>query len=461
MTFVRRAATVLVAVLLLNPITPLAQQKAARHFPGDADLQLMLRYLVEDKATPAIVIGILEADGSTRVLTHGDAGPGAKPLGPKSVFEIGSINKTFTGTLLADMVAKGEVALSDPIAKYLPAGVKAPSRSGREITLLDLATHRSGLPRLPDNHTPADRANPYADYTVEKLYAFLSKHELRRDPGAEGEYSNLGMGLLGHLLGRAAKTSYEDLVRERILQPLGMTMTGYGVDGQIGAWMTKGHAKGQVVPFWFATDAIHGAGGLRSNVEDMLKYLKANVGPPKTPLERAMREAHKVRAPGQGELSIGLGWQVQQVEGRRIVQHGGGTGGFSTFIGFDADKGVGVVQLTNAQPFPDDVAQDFLRRGPPLAIPEVTVAKNALEAYAGEYEMAPGRTMTVKLEPEGWLTLTAPPNVRFRMYPQSDTAFFVKRTPWKFSFVKDASGNVVEMVADLNGTERRGRRVAK
>ena len=123
--------------------------------------------------------------------------PGARPLGPRSVFEIGSINKTFTGTLLADMVNKNEVALADPISKYLPAGVTAPSRNGRSITLLDLATHRSGLPRLPDNHTPADRANPYADYTIEKLYAFLSKHELRRDPGAEGEYSNLGSGTAG------------------------------------------------------------------------------------------------------------------------------------------------------------------------------------------------------------------------------------------------------------------------
>jgi CubicO group peptidase (beta-lactamase class C family) len=453
MTRIRLAACAVLTLLLLVPV-----RAQAPHFPATADLELMLRYLVEDKATPAIVIGILDADGTTRVLTRGNAGEGARPLGAKSVFEIGSINKTFTGTLLADMVNKKEVALSDPIAKYLPAGVKAPSRNGREITLLDLATHRSGLPRLPDNHTPADRANPYADYTVEKLHAFLSKHELRRDPGAEAEYSNLGMGLLGHLLGRAARTSYEDLVRKRILQPLGMTMTGYALDGQIAAWMTKGHRQGEVVPFWFATDAIHGAGGLRSNVDDMLKYLRANVGEPKTDLQRAMREAHKVRSVVKGDLSIGLGWQVQQYQGRSLVSHGGGTGGFSTFIGFDPDKRVGVVMLTNTTSFPDDVAQDFLRRGPPLPISEVKVDRKVLESYAGDYQVAEGRIMAVRLEPEGWLTIRVPNNVRFRLYAASPTSFIVKRAPWRFTFNKDASGGV-ELVGDLEGTERRGRKM--
>jgi D-alanyl-D-alanine-carboxypeptidase/D-alanyl-D-alanine-endopeptidase len=452
MTRTSRTVLFLLTILLLSPLAARGQ-----HFPANADLELMLRYLVEDKATPAIVIGILEADGSTRVLSQGNAGAGARPLGPKSVFEIGSINKTFTGTLLADMVNKGEVALADPISKYLPAGVTAPSRNGRAITLLDLATHRSGLPRLPDNHTPADRANPYADYTIEKLYAFLSKHQLTRDPGAEGEYSNLGVGLLGHLLARAAKTSYVDLVQKRILDPLGMRMTSYALDGEVAAWMTKGHVKGEMVPFWFATEAIHGAGGLRSNVEDMLKYLKANVGPAKTDLERAMREAQKVRAPVKGDLSIGLGWQVQQYQGRALIQHGGGTGGFTAFIGFDPDKRVGVVMLTNTGQFPDDPAQDFLRRGPPLAIPEVKVAKEVLETYVGDYEVAPGRIMSVKLEPEGWLTIRVPNNVRFRMYAQSHTAFFVKRAPWRFTFNKDAAG--IELIGDLDGTERRSRKV--
>ena len=166
----------------------------------------MFRYLVEDGVTPGIVVGILEADGSTRILWEGTAGPEAAPLGPRSIFEIGSVTKTFTGALLAESAARGVVALDDPVASYLPDSVRVPSREGREITLLDLATHHSGLPRLPDNYTPPDPSNPYSDFTVEKLYAFLAQHELRRTPGSEGEYSNLGYGLLGHAGRRGART---------------------------------------------------------------------------------------------------------------------------------------------------------------------------------------------------------------------------------------------------------------
>jgi D-alanyl-D-alanine-carboxypeptidase/D-alanyl-D-alanine-endopeptidase len=153
----RRLLGLCLTLLLVLPATAGAQP----HFPSTPDLADMLRFLVEDKATPGIALGVLEADGTTRVVTSGTTGT-VVPVSEKTVFEIGSINKTFTGTLLADMVARKEVALDDPISKYLPKGVTAPSRNGRAITLLDLATHRSGLPRLPDNHKPADPQNPYA-----------------------------------------------------------------------------------------------------------------------------------------------------------------------------------------------------------------------------------------------------------------------------------------------------------
>lgn len=168
----------------------------AQHFASNEDFEVMLHYLVEDGQASGIVLGILEADGSTRIISAGNATP-------DMLFEIGSITKTFTGALLADMAAKGEVALDDPVGKYLPDGVTMPTGGSREITLLDLATHRSGLPRLPDNFTPPDMSDPYAAFTVEKLYDFLNNHELRRDHGADAEYSNVGMGLLGHALARA------------------------------------------------------------------------------------------------------------------------------------------------------------------------------------------------------------------------------------------------------------------
>lgn len=197
----------------------------AQHFPPDEDVVPMLRYLVEDGATVGIVLALRDSDGSTRILTYGSGGEGARALGAESVFEIGSITKTFTGVLLADMVMRGEVSLRDPVSRYLPAHVRMPSWRGHEITLLDLATHRSGLPRMPDNGDPCNPGDGFAGYGVEDLYEFLSDHQLRHAPGEEAEYSNVGFGLLGHLLERASGQSYEDMVAERILKPLGMHMT--------------------------------------------------------------------------------------------------------------------------------------------------------------------------------------------------------------------------------------------
>jgi D-alanyl-D-alanine-carboxypeptidase/D-alanyl-D-alanine-endopeptidase len=341
------------ALLLGGAVAPAAAAQtaapavAASNFPSNEDLQEMLDYLVEDGATPGIVLGILEPDGSTRVLWAGSAGEGARPLGRQTVFEIGSINKTFTGTILADMVARGEVKLDDPVQQYLPANVRVPTRNGREITLLDLATHRSGLPRLPNNFIPASTGNPYAEYSVDVVYEFLNNHTLRRDIGAEYEYSNLGVGLLGIALGRAANTSIKTLIQDRILEPLGMRMTGYERQGEIAAWLAKGRGpRDSEAPYWDASEAIAGAGGLRSNIDDMLLYLRAQLDPPDNALGRAIRATHQVqhRFP---QFAAGITWPIRTSGGRTIISHGGGTGGFNTMIAFDPERRTGVVMLTN------------------------------------------------------------------------------------------------------------------
>lgn len=449
-------ACILLAGLAIGAAPAVAP--AQQHFPATEDLELMLRYLVEDGETPGIVLGVLDADGSTRVLHYGEAGPGARTLGPRSVFEIGSITKTFTATLLADMVARGEMALDDPVQEYLPEGVTMPTWEGREITLMDLSTHHSGLPRMPGNFDPADPENPYADYTTERLYAFLSSHELRREPGSEYEYSNLAVGLLGHVLERASGMTYEDLVRSRILEPLGMNLTGITLEGELGEWMTKGHdGVGDVVPYWDAIVMV-GAGGLRSDVEDMLTYLAAQMGPPDSEIERAMRMTHEVRVEREDGAANGLGWGIRRVDDRRILTHGGGTAGYSTMVGFDPELGVGIVMLANTGDFGDDLASDLLRRGAPISASTVDVPRSILERYAGLYEDEGGRRLAVRFEVEGWLTVQTPRNVRFRMYADSDTSFYLRRTPWRFTFQKDTLGNVTGFVADLGDTDVRAKK---
>ena len=192
----RAPSLILGATLALTPA--FAQAPADAPLPPNAEIRKILAERVgPENRGIALVVGVIDANGR-RVVAYGSRAKDDKgPLDGDTIFEIGSITKVFTSLVLMDMVQKGEVAVTDPVAKFLPTSVKVPERNGRKITLQDLATQNSGLPRMPSNFKPADASNPYADYTPELLYEFLSGYQLTRDIGAQFEYSNLGVGLLG------------------------------------------------------------------------------------------------------------------------------------------------------------------------------------------------------------------------------------------------------------------------
>jgi CubicO group peptidase (beta-lactamase class C family) len=291
------------------------------------------------------------------VIAHGKPGDGnARPLDGDTIFEIGSIGKVFTALLLADMARRGEVALDDPVAKYLP-GIRMPERDGRAITLEHLATHTSGLPRLPTNFAPRDPSNPYADYSVAQLYEFLSGYELTREAGSHYQYSNLGAGLLGHVLARRAGTDYGTLVASRIAGPLGMYGTRMTVPASLLARAATGHDELlRPVANWTDT-TLAGAGSLQSSVDDLLKFLAANLHPKNSPLSSALTAMLAVRKPtGAPGVDIALGWHVSRRNGSDFVWHNGGTGGYASFIGYSPQAGVGVVVLSNAAVDVDDIA---------------------------------------------------------------------------------------------------------
>lgn len=189
--------------------------------------------------SPSMVVGVTQG-GRRSVVAHGVAGPTGKALDGSAGFEIGSITKLFTALLLADMARRGEAALDEPVAALLPPGTRVPERHGQPITLLQLARHISGLPRLPPD-VPPSSSEPYAGYTAERLYAFLADHKLARTPGDGFEYSNLGAGLLGHALGLRAGLDYAGLVASRILQPLGMCDTAIRLPPALAARFASGH----------------------------------------------------------------------------------------------------------------------------------------------------------------------------------------------------------------------------
>ena len=433
------------------------ESPAPQHnFPSDADIQALIQSRVDDKGAIGIVVGVMEADGSTRIFAAGEAGIDARPLGDSSVFEIGSITKVFTATLLADMVAKGEVAYGDPVARFLPKDeVTMPTWDGKEITLLDLATHRSALPRMPNNFAPADASNPYADYTVAQMYEFLSNHELRRDIGAEAEYSNLGVGLLGHVLARVSGTTYEELVRERILDPLGMSNTAIALTDHMRQWLVKGHDQaGNVTSNWDVA-TLEGAGGLRSDMNDMLKFIAANTGPAGSPLEEAMRDSHDVRNSLGGNMEIGLNWIIMTGGDETVIWHNGGTGGYHSFAGFDPDKGVGAVVLTNSSHDTDDIGLHLLNstlplREPPIERAEVTVPAETLETYVGDYQLATDFILTITVN-DGtiWAQATGQPNIQ--IYPESETEFFYTVVDAQITFEVEDSGDVSGLVLHQGG----------
>lgn len=395
------------------------------YFPSDPKLKELIQTFVDEGESKGIVLGLLEPDGRRRILAYGDAGSGAPSLSSKTVFEIGSMAKTFTATILTDMVRRGEVSLDDPVAKYLPAGVKVPSRNGREITLVDLATHTSGLPRSPLGYKIPDPSNPYAQFDAEHLYEFLSLHELQRDVGAEWEYSNLGVGLLGRALARAAGSdTIGDLIRQRITGPLTMNMTDYVRPNPAGNSMAKGHnPDGDVVPYWdFAV--LAGAGGLNSNAEDMLTYLAANMDEPRSPLEAAMRDTHEPRYPQKVKgNSQALGWTHRVRRDRTIIHHGGVTAGFMTTFAFDPATRAGVVVLANSRQFVagNFVAFQLLKGGRP-DFEKASVPLPQIEPLLGIYEYEGGSRLLFTRDGKLFARVTGGEDVE--VYPAGNDRFF-------------------------------------
>ena len=403
----------------------------------DEEIRKILAERVDGrKSSVGIVVGIVDAKGS-RVVAYGKTSKaeGAPAVNGDTLFEIGSVTKVFTGQLLAEAVARGGVKLDDPVEKLLPSTVKMPERSGKKITLVDLSQHRSGLPRLPGNLAPPDMMNPYAAYTVEAMYEFLSGYELPRDPGAEFEYSNLGVGLLGHALMREAKAeSYEALVRARVLGPLGMTSTFITLDEARRARMSKGHNQALAEVKYWDLSSIAGAGALRSSVNDMLKFVAAQAGLTKTELGPVMARMREGRRPAIGGMEIGLGWMIAKKEAGsgELVWHNGGTGGFQTFVGFDPEAKVGVVVWSNAQVPPgiDDIGRHLLDPASPLVPPkkerkEITLDPKKFEPMVGRYELAKGFVLKVTLE-DGRFMTQATGQGKIEIFPMSERVFFPK-----------------------------------
>jgi len=319
---------------------------------SSVDVQEYIKHEVHSGKCASIVIGIISERGE-RILSYGEIQKGSnKEPDTSTIYGIGSITKLFTCSLLANMVESGKLSLNDPISKFLPDSVKTPSFNGKEITLYDLATHTSGLPTLPDNLAPLSIDRPYADYSVEQLYRFLSHLELSREIGTRYEYSNIGVGLLGYILAQKSGVDYETLVHKCICEPLGLRSTGITIPVEFQSRVATPYTKdGHSVVDWKFSTIFASSGALKSTVHDMLFFLAANIGLLHSRLSSTFELTH-LKHP---ENNIALGWHIWNEFGSTNFGHSGSSIGYRSFIGFNKEKKIGVVVLSNST----DAVMDF------------------------------------------------------------------------------------------------------
>ena len=309
---------------------------------------------VINKSKAAIVIGYIDPSGA-KIFSYGNVSKENNiPVNGSTIFDIGSITKTFTTLVLADMVTEGIVDLDDPIEMYLPKWVTVPQFQGTKITLENLATHTSGLPFMPSNiwlnHTIGD-LNP--DYYSTEMYNALSNITLTTKPGTQFLYSDYGMGLLGHILSlEQGGISFEDLVKSRILNVLGMNDTKISLsDYEINHRYPTGHLNGSEIETPVVPEVIAGAGALRSTADDLIKYLSANIGLIHTKLDTSFQLQHLIQHPSvipnpmHYDAYVALGWGVLTNFGTQILNHAGAINGWNSYAGFDPQKQLGVVLL--------------------------------------------------------------------------------------------------------------------
>ena len=448
-----RFTTILLALSLTLAVPP---DVTAGPLPKE-EVDRFVRPLVEGEYCVGLVVGVVDETGR-RVYGYGRTSEkDGEPPGGDTVFEIGSATKAFTGVLLADMVRRGEVSLDDPVQTFLPPGTKVPQDDGAAITLGHLASLTAGLQRMPDNFAPKDPNNPYADYSVERMYAFLAACEPERSAGESYEYSNLGMGLLGHALALRAGKGYEDLVVERICAPLGMNDTRVTLTDAMKARLAPGHdADGEPAANW-DIPTFAGAGALRSTGNDMARFLAANLWPEQAgEVGEALRASHAPRTGADMSNDIALGWHVRRKP--RVVWHNGQTGGYHAMVAFLPKEKVGVVVLaSSATGHVDEVALDLLRRAAglkatPMAlrVPAKGIDPKVFEDYVGEYMASPVFKLTVTREGER-LYCRATNQPRFRVFPLSDREFFYKVVDARITFERGEDGKVKGLVLHQNG----------
>jgi serine-type D-Ala-D-Ala carboxypeptidase/endopeptidase len=425
-------------------------------------IDALVASLIDNKAVVGLVIGIRRGDEEL-FLSYGkiELGNEAAPT-PETIYEIGSVTKAFTGVLLADASLQNGLDLNATVADSLPNGAPRPKKPEKEpITLAHLATHMSGLPRLPDDLKAKDPTNPYADFTAKHAYAFFAKHKPKRKPG-EYEYSNYAMGLLGQLLADRVGKSYEELVVERICEPLGMTQTRQQLTPEMQANLAPPHdgdlQRGKNWDF----QAVAGAGALRSNARDVLKFAAAMMADDDRDITKAFKLAGEPREKIPSGLGMGLGWHLANDGSTRW--HNGQTGGYSSYVACLPKQKVAVAVLCNTATdlttiLGEKIAQTAVGMDvdPPKVREVVEAPIETLKKYVGSYALNLIFKFTVTLEGDQ-LKVKLTGQDAYPVYPSSPTEFFYRIVDARITFVLDDQGEPTKLILHQNGLNQEATR---
>ncbi|MDB5394989.1 MAG: ampH [Rhodospirillales bacterium] len=411
--------------------------------PGDADLQR----IVDDRVVTyhdsvGLIVGVVEPSGR-RLFARGPAKVGNDDsVDGDTIFEIGSVSKVFTALALADEAPRGELSLSDPAAKYLPPGTKLPQRGPRPISLLDLGTHMSGLPKMPANVAITNFNDPNADMTANQFLQSVAAYELTRDVGSAYEYSNAGYDLLGIAVTNAGHTDFETLLKSRIFGPLHMENTRIASSLEEKDRLSAGYdAHLEPVPHARAPTLL-GSDGVRSTANDLLNFIAANIGLTNLPLAPAMADMVKFQRPTQySELKAALGWHVATLHGIEMIWENGQTAGYRAFIGFVPKSKVGVVVLSNSVNAIDDIGVHILDKDTPLRNlhREVAVKPSDFDGYIGRYEVSETFFLNITSDANR-LYIQGTGQPRAELYSEGDGKFFLRVVDGEVIFQTDSGG---------------------
>ncbi|MEQ7802362.1 serine hydrolase [Pedobacter sp. ASV1-7] len=330
----------------------------------DLWVEQKVRSYIQKGNTAAITLAVIQ-NGKIRTYSYGSTSKITKqlPSPETTIFEIGSVTKTFNALVLAQEVIAGRMKLSDPINSYLPDSIPTLQFQNTRITLENLANHTSGLPRLPANifSRNVDPKDPYKHYLTDALYSFLKHYQPTVKPGTLFSYSNFGAGVLSTILERNTNCSFEQIIVTRICKPLKMNNTSISLSPIARKNFAQGYNEaGEATAPWDLA-ALKGSGAIRSTLSDMVKYTMAQMNISNTtPFQKAIILSHQTTFKGK-EQDMGLGWRINHNKGNTYFHHSGGTGGFRSFVGFDLNRQRAIVILSNAADDVTNIGEDYLQ----------------------------------------------------------------------------------------------------